>query len=136
MWALRTQVTQLVGAGLAQDVAERLLAVAEEKGYGEVIRKRREEERRRAKEQERLAGIVMRASQDGVQRALLALQTSGAPPTATGFFVCHNKTEGEALADALGDDLILASEQVRAKGRSASHPAAPPSLGCRLLFCR
>ena len=42
----------------------------------------------------------------------MGTQTSGAPPTATGFFVSHHRAEGEQQADALGDDLILASEQV------------------------
>lgn len=55
--------------------------------------------------------MVMRSSVDGVKRALLALQTSGAPPTATGFFISHHRAEGEQQADALGDDLILSSEQ-------------------------
>ena len=101
---------QLVDAGMAHEAAEMLLAVALERGYGETIRRRREEERRRAREHERLAGIVMRASADGVQRALLALRTSAAPPTATGFFICHHRDEAEEMADALGDDLILVSE--------------------------
>lgn len=108
------QVEQLVAAGLAQEMAEMVLNAAEQAGFGELNRSRRTEEKRRAAEQDRLAGVVLRSSPDGVHAALLALQKAGAPPTATGFFISHSKAEGELTAEQLGDDLIAMSEDVRA----------------------
>lgn len=106
------QAEQLEAVGLASELAEMLLQAAEEQGFGEVIRARRAEERRKAMEQERLAGVVVRSGPDGVHAALLALQRSNAPPTATGFFISHHRAEGELQAEELGDDLIALSEEL------------------------
>ncbi len=102
----------LVDAGCPPPAAAQLVATAAERGYGDVIRRRREEARRRAREAERLAAILQRASPDGVQHALLALQTSGAPPTATAFFMSHCRDEAEEAAVALGEDLVAVSDDI------------------------
>jgi len=102
----------LVQAGCAPGDAERLVAAAAERGFGDVVRRRREEARRRAREAERLSGIVMRSSPEGVARALHELQTSGAPPTATAFFMCHARADAEDAAAALGDDLVSVANDI------------------------
>ena len=104
--------TALVQAGCAPGDAERLVAAAAERGFGEVVRRRREEARRRAREAERLSGIVMRSSPEGVARALHELQTSGSPPTATAFFMCHARADAEDAAAALGDDLVAVANDI------------------------
>ena len=102
----------LVDAGCPPAAAARLVEAAAERGYGEIIRRRREEARRRAREAERLAGIMLRSSPEGVSRALLALQTGGAPPTATAFFMCHARADAEDAAAALGDDLVAVADDI------------------------
>jgi len=104
---------ELLTAGVpSMEAAEAIERAAYEAGYGEVVRRRREEERARRREAERQSGILARSQPQSVAATLQRLAAAGTPPTATAFFVSHCRDECEGAALALAEDLVAVSDDV------------------------
>ena len=103
-WVTVGRVSPEAGHGLA--------AEAQRCGYIDACARRADAARRRQREAQRRAGITERCSIDGVTATLRALAISGAPPTASAFFICHCRAEAEDGALALGEDLVAVSDDV------------------------